>query len=149
MASRSLPSSLKKSLEETKVDYAQLGSSGLHVSVPILGGMLLGSEKWENYVLDEKTSLEILKKAYDCGINTWDTANAYSNGVSEVVMGKAMEVYKIPRQKLVLMTKCWGYVADEVDVISFMYGQQMEQSKDYVNQGGTPCTYLQDFETDG
>lgn len=136
MAAYSLPVSLKKSINETKVEYAQLGTSGLRVSVPILGGMLLGSNQWEDYVLDEKASLDVLKTAYDRGINTWDTANAYSNGVSEEVMGKAIKTYNIPRQKLIIMTKCWGYVGEEVGIISFAHAQQMEQSKDYVNQGG-------------
>lgn len=131
-----LPASLKKSLDSTKASYAQLGSSGLRVSVPILGGMLLGSSRWEKYVLDEQESLEILKKAYDSGLNTWDTANAYSNGVSEEVMGKALQVYNIPREKVVIMTKVWGYVSEQADMISFYYGPQLEQSKDYVNQGG-------------
>lgn len=136
MASFALPTSLQKSSDETKVEYTQLGSSGLRVSVPILGGMTLGSSEWEKWVLDEEASLKILKAAYDRGINTWDTANAYSNGISEEVMGKALKKFNIPRHKVVIMTKCWGHVAEEVSINGFMFGQQMAQSKDYVNQAG-------------
>jgi aryl-alcohol dehydrogenase-like predicted oxidoreductase len=136
MAEINLPPALQKSVNETKVEYAQLGSSGLRVSVPILGAMALGFSKWEKYVLDEEASLAILKAAYDRGINTWDTANAYSNGLSEVVIGKAIVKFNIPRQKVIIMTKCWGFVAEESSIVSFMYGPQMERSKDYVNQGG-------------
>ncbi|KAK9313118.1 NADP-dependent oxidoreductase domain-containing protein [Lipomyces starkeyi] len=50
--------------------------------------------------------------AYDGGINTWDTANAYSNGVSEEIIGKAIRKFGIPREKLVIMTKC-GFAVGE------------------------------------
>lgn len=64
-------------------------------------------------VLDEETSLPLLKHAFDCGINTWDTADTYSNGVSERLIRKAIEKYSIPRSQLVLMTKCYFGVDDE------------------------------------
>lgn len=58
-------------------------------------------------------ALPLLKAAYDKGLNTWDTANVYSNGVSEQIVGKALKKYNIPRQKVVIMTKCWGAVGEE------------------------------------
>ncbi|PVI00649.1 Aldo/keto reductase [Periconia macrospinosa] len=131
-----IPTSLQKNIDDTKVEYVQLGTSGLRVSVPILGAMSLGSSQWESWVLDEAKSLEILKAAYDVGITTWDTANAYSNGVSEEVIGKAIKTFNLPREKVVIMTKVWGYVSDQVNVNGFMFGQQMQQTKEYVNQGG-------------
>ncbi|KAK2042738.1 aldo-keto reductase [Colletotrichum somersetense] len=136
MSAPPVPASLQKSLDETKVEYVNLGTSGLKVSVPILGGMSLGSSEWQKWVLDEEESCEILKAAYDRGINTWDTANMYSNGVSEKVIGKAIKKYSIPREKLVLMTKCAMPVADDISMFAPMYARQMGQSKDYVNQGG-------------
>jgi aryl-alcohol dehydrogenase-like predicted oxidoreductase len=137
-----LPLSLKKSVDSTKVEYTSLGSSGLKVSVPILGAMSMGSSKWENYVLDEEQALPILKAAYDIGLNTWDTANAYSNGLSEQVIAKAITKYNIPREKVVIMTKCWGYVGEDVEINGFWYGQVMAGTKDYVNRGGKPCLAL-------
>lgn len=136
MATFTVPVALKKSIDETKVEYAQLGSSGLRVSVPVLGAMTLGTSKWEKYVLEEEPSLEILKAAYDRGITSWDTANAYSNGISEEVIGKAIKKFNIPRDKLVIMTKCWAYVSEEPGINGFIFGQQMAQTKDYVNHGG-------------
>ncbi|KAK1987687.1 LOW QUALITY PROTEIN: aldo-keto reductase [Colletotrichum cereale] len=103
MSAPPIPTSLQESLDATKVEYDNLGTS---VSVPILGGMSLGSSEWQNWVLDEEESCEILKAAYDRGINTWDTANMYSNGMSEKVIGKAIKKYNIPCGKLVFMTKC-------------------------------------------
>ncbi|KAI0891651.1 Aldo/keto reductase [Annulohypoxylon nitens] len=131
-----IPLSVQKSLDGTKVEYVRVGSSGLRVSTPILGAMSLGSTKWMPWVLDEEASIEILKAAYDRGLNTWDTANAYSNGLSEVVIGKALQKHSIPREKVIIMTKCFLHVAEEVSVFSAPFGQVLDKSKDYVNQGG-------------
>lgn len=49
-----LPPLLKASLEQTKVSYRQLGKSGLRVSVPILGGMSIGSPEWGSWILNEE-----------------------------------------------------------------------------------------------
>lgn len=126
-----------KSIEQTKAHYKQLGKSGLRVSVPILGAMSFGDEAWQPWVLNEEKSLPILKAAYDKGLNTWDTANVYSNGVSEEIIGKAIKKYNIPRHKIVILSKCYGYVGEEPGIRGIIYGQKIAQSKDYVNNGGT------------
>ncbi|KAE8312044.1 NADP-dependent oxidoreductase domain-containing protein [Aspergillus transmontanensis] len=92
-----------------KMQYQRLGNSGLKVSKIILGCMTFGNPSWEGspWVLPEAEALPLLKKAYDCGINTWDTANTYSNGMSEILIGKALERYNIPRSKVVIMTKLY------------------------------------------
>lgn len=90
-----------------RIKYQNLGSSGLKVSKVILGCMSYGSPKWQEWVLDEEKSLPLLKHAYDCGINTWDTADVYSNGVSEEIVGKALKEYNIPRPKVVILSKCF------------------------------------------
>ncbi|KAK0615711.1 aldo-keto reductase [Bombardia bombarda] len=138
----SLAPSAQKSIEATKVDYVHLGSSGLRVSWPILGAMTLGAPKAASFVLDEDTSLDVLKAAYDMGINTWDTANSYSNGLSEQVIGKALNKFNIPRQKVVIMTKICFHVGEEPDVIGVVWADELNQSKDYVNQGGLSRTAI-------
>lgn len=152
MSAPAFPASLQKSLDATKVEYVNMGTSGLRVSVPILGGMSLGSSEWGSWVLDEEPSLEILKAAYDRGITTWDTANMYSNGVSEQVIGKAIKKFNIPREKLVLMTKCALHVGEEVGMHTPPFTQQLNQSKDYVNQGGefidSKSTIIRELTTD-
>jgi hypothetical protein len=130
------PASLIKSLEATKVDYVKLGKSGLRVSSPILGGMSLGSSEWGPWVLDEPESLEILKAAWDRGVTTWDTADMYSNGVSEQVIGKAIQKFSIPREKLVIMTKCFVPVMEEKAPNGFFHYAELTNSRDYVNTGG-------------
>ena len=62
-----VPASLQSSVRATKVDYVQLGSSGLRVSTPILGTMGIGSKDWQNWVVEEDEGLEILKAAWDRG----------------------------------------------------------------------------------
>jgi aryl-alcohol dehydrogenase-like predicted oxidoreductase len=135
----SLLLSLQEGRDKTKVEYVRLGASGLRVSVPILGAMSFGSSQWLPWVLDEDASIEILKAAYDRGMNTWDTADTadmYSNGISEKVIGKAMKKHNIPREKLVIMTKCCIHVADQPDIFTPRLQQEMAQIKDYVNRGG-------------
>ncbi|KAF3920465.1 hypothetical protein ABW20_dc0106001 [Dactylellina cionopaga] len=131
-----MPESLKASVEATKATYKQLGNSGLRVSVPILGAMSLGTPKWQDWVIDEETALPLLKAAFDRGVNTWDTANTYSNGYSEVVIAKAIKKYEIPRQKLVILTKCWGHVLETPEGAAWFYKDALDRSKDYVNQAG-------------
>lgn len=81
-------------------------------------------------------ALPLLKAAYDRGLNTWDTANIYSNGVSEQIIGKAIKEYKIPRDKIVILSKCFAYVGEEPGIRTMNYGQKIAESKDYVNHGG-------------
>ena len=88
------------------------------------------------WVIEEDEALPLLKAAYDRGLNTWDTANVYSNGVSEEIVGKAIKKYNIPRSKLVILTKCYGTVGEEPGIRGILYGQDIKKSKDYVNQGG-------------
>jgi hypothetical protein len=65
-----LPSSVVRSLENSKAEYRRLGNSGLHVSVPILGCMSIGNPEWADWVLDADKALPLLKAAYDRGVNT-------------------------------------------------------------------------------
>jgi aryl-alcohol dehydrogenase-like predicted oxidoreductase len=78
--------------------------------------------------------LPLLKAAYDRGINTWDTADVYSNGESEVVIGKALKKYNIPRRKVLILTKCFACI-DEDDK-TFKNVPEVKTAKDYVNQSG-------------
>ncbi|KAL2162342.1 hypothetical protein VTH06DRAFT_7255 [Thermothelomyces fergusii] len=127
---------LKESIENTKVEYRRLGNSGLRVSVPIFGCMSFGDSRTLDWVIGEEEALPLLKAAYDRGLNTWDTANTYSNGASEIIVGKALKRYNIPREKVVIMTKCCFAVGEEPELRAFLVHNQLGQSKDYVNQFG-------------
>lgn len=77
--------------------------------------MSFGSSKWEGspWILDTEEGLELLKAAYDNGINTWDTADTYSNGKSEEIIGLALKKFNIPRQKVVILSKIFNPVMDD------------------------------------
>lgn len=62
-----VPESLQSSIDSTKVEYVQVGSSGLRVSSPILGTMAIGSKEWQDWAVEEDEGLKILKAAWDRG----------------------------------------------------------------------------------
>ncbi|KAI4179026.1 MAG: hypothetical protein L6R41_008078 [Letrouitia leprolyta] len=131
-----LPASLQSSVNATKVEYVQLGSSGLRVSSPILGTMGIGSKDWQHWAIEEDEGLELLKAAWDRGLSTWDTANVYSSGKNEEIIGKAITKLKIPRHKLTILAKCYGTVPEEAGIFNWPFETEMRKSKDYINQGG-------------
>jgi len=100
-------------MSSPKMEYTRLGNSGLKISKVILGAMSFGSPEWQEWVLDETAALPLLKHAYDVGLNTWDTADVYSNGRSEEIIGKALKQYNIPRNKVVILSKCYFGVMDD------------------------------------
>ncbi|KAJ6104838.1 alcohol dehydrogenase [Penicillium sp. IBT 18751x] len=143
MERANMPSGLEASLKQTKVTYKKLGASGLQVSVPIVGAMSFGQKSWQSWVLEDEEEIQnILKGAYDRGVNTWDTANVYSNGASEAIIGRAIQKFNIPRHKLVLLTKIFGYVGEQPDIRQASFANEMSQSKDYANQGGLSRTAI-------
>lgn len=89
--------------------YVKLGNTGMDVSRLCLGCMSFGdTEKWiHKWVLDEENSRPIIKKALDLGINFFDTANVYSIGRSEEILGKALKDYA-NRDEVVIATKVHG-----------------------------------------
>jgi len=91
--------------------YARLGNTGLTVSRLCLGCGSYGSKKFQDWIVEENEALPIIKRAYDLGINFFDTANSYSWGESERILGKAIKKYNLPREKLVIATKT--YIVDE------------------------------------
>ncbi|KZS88464.1 Aldo/keto reductase [Sistotremastrum niveocremeum HHB9708] len=118
-----------------QVEYKRLGKSGLRVSVPIIGAMSFGNSKWGDWVINEDQALPLLKYAWDRGVNTWDTANVYSNGWSEKVIAKAIKEFNIPREKLIILTKCFGLVADDPGLRTVTQ-PGLKNTRDYVNQSG-------------
>ncbi|KAB2493448.1 aldo/keto reductase [Priestia endophytica] len=88
------------------MEYVKLGNTGLDVSRLCLGCMGFGDAvNWVHpWVLDEEKSRPIIKKALDLGINFFDTANVYSQGVSEEILGRALKDYA-NRDEIVIATK--------------------------------------------
>ncbi|KIO33404.1 hypothetical protein M407DRAFT_65480 [Tulasnella calospora MUT 4182] len=93
------------------MQYVRLGKSGLKVSRVILGCETYGSKSQQSWHLEEEKAVEHAKLAYDLGINTFDTADADSNGMGPFsILGKAIKKYNIPRDEIVVMTKAWAAV---------------------------------------
>jgi 1-deoxyxylulose-5-phosphate synthase len=96
------------------MDYVALGRTGLQVSRICLGCMSYGQAKtpgvmqWA-WTLSEEDSRPHIKRAIEAGINFFDTANIYSNGESEEVLGRAIRDFA-RRDEVVLATKVWGPV---------------------------------------
>jgi len=88
------------------VDYVRLGSSGLKVSRLCLGAMTYGSSKWRAWVLDEDASRPFIRRALEHGINFFDTADMYSRGESERVLGRALKDFA-PRDQVVVASKAF------------------------------------------
>lgn len=92
--------------------YVRLGSTGMKVSQLCLGCMTYGNPKWREWVLDEKASLPFIKKALDLGINFFDTADMYSLGASEEILGKALLQYA-SRDDVVITTKVFNPMSNK------------------------------------
>ena len=73
------------------MEYTTLGSTGMEVSRICLGCMSFGDPDWREWVLDAQASRPIIERAIDLGINFFDTANMYSLGASERILGDALE----------------------------------------------------------
>ncbi len=75
--------------------YVRYGQSGLYVSVMALGAMTFGDKNsWKLGGLSQEQTNEMVKRAYDYGINLYDTADAYDEGESEVALGKALKSFR-------------------------------------------------------
>lgn len=95
------------------MEYARLGSTGMKVSRICLGCMGFGdATRWvHKWVLDEESSRPIIQKALELGINFFDTANVYSIGRSEEILGSALKDFA-RRDEVVIATKVHGKMSD-------------------------------------
>ncbi|MFB6305227.1 MAG: aldo/keto reductase [Haloferacaceae archaeon] len=92
------------------MEYTTLGRTGMEVSRICLGCMSFGSSDWRDWILDEEEGVELVDRALELGINFFDTANWYSKGESERVLGNALEGH---RDETVVATK--GYFQMDED----------------------------------
>src|SRR3954447_23526068 len=95
------------------MEYVRLGATGLKVSRLCLGCMTYGSKKWREWVLEEDESLPFFRRALEAGINFFDTADMYSLGVSEEIVGRALQEFGPGRDKLVIATKVYNPMNDD------------------------------------
>ncbi|MCC6342434.1 MAG: aldo/keto reductase [Bryobacterales bacterium] len=89
------------------MQYVNLGSTGLKVSRLCLGCMSYGSKAWREWVLEEEESMPFYRRAIEAGINFFDTADIYSRGRSEEILGNAMKALGVRRDTVVIATKVY------------------------------------------
>ncbi|KAG9048189.1 hypothetical protein FS837_000535 [Tulasnella sp. UAMH 9824] len=130
---------MSSTVAETNMSYTRLGKSGLK------GLYELRSPEWQGWVLGEEEGLKHIKTAYDLGITAFDTANWYSNGLLEVILGKAIKKYNLPRDEIVVMTKLYATVSRDLSEHS-LWGQSINElgRKRYSNQQGLSRKALND-----
>src|SRR5476649_468958 len=95
------------------MQYVNLGASGVKVSRICLGTMNFGSKRWRSWMLEDAEARPLIKRALDAGINYFDTADFYSAGASEELLGRALKEIGPPRERLVVATKVFYPVGDD------------------------------------
>lgn len=121
-----------------KVGYARLGNSGLKISKIILGFMTYNagpvSSGWNGgWTLPQPIATAHVKAALELGINTFDTADTYSDGSSEVALGIALKELQVPREEVVILTK-----------VHFTVTREKEPIAGYVNLRGNSRKHIFD-----
>ena len=89
------------------METVKFGKTGMQVSKVCLGCMTYGSTKWREWVLEEEASRPFIREALEKGINFFDTADVYSQGASEEIVGRALKEYA-KRPEVVIATKVHG-----------------------------------------
>lgn len=97
--------------------------------------MTYGDKEWGPWVLPEAEAIQHIKAAYDMGVNAFDTADGYSNGASEVILGKAIRELKLPRDEIVVMTKVCSVVGRGKQAVWTLPREELIKMR-YVNQFG-------------
>ncbi len=95
------------------MDYCTLGQTELRVSRLCLGTMSYGSPEWRPWVLEAADGEEFIKLAWKHGINFFDTANMYSRGLSEEMLGRAIRKLPCRREEVVIGTKVFYSMTDD------------------------------------
>jgi len=95
------------------MEYVNLGSTGLKVSRLCLGAMTYGSKQWRPWVLEEEEARPFIRKALEFGINYFDTADMYSVGKSEEILGRALKEFGSSRDRVIVATKVYSAMSDD------------------------------------
>jgi aryl-alcohol dehydrogenase-like predicted oxidoreductase len=116
------------------MEYRRLGRSGLKVSAVSLGSWLtIGN------AVEEERGRRIVRRAFDAGVNLFDTADVYNRGEGELALGRA--VAGLPRHRLVLASKCFFPISDDSNdrglsrkhVVESLHGSLRRLGTDYLD----------------
>jgi len=95
------------------MQYVSLGKTGIKVSRICLGAMSYGSKSWRQWVLEEEEGRPFIRRALELGINFFDTADVYSLGESERILGRALKEFGPGRDRVVIASKVHGKMGDD------------------------------------
>ena len=119
------------------MDYVRMGSTGLKVSRICLGCMTYGAKSWREWVLDEEESRPFIQRALEAGINFFDTADVYSLGVSEEILGRALRDFGPPRDRVVIATKVFSVMGEDPNQRGLSRKHVMHAAEDSLRRLGT------------
>ena len=127
--------------------YNQLGKTGVLVSELCLGAMTFGGKGYWEAIgkLPEDEVTLLIKTALDCGINFIDTANAYSEGLSEILLGKALKNIGISRDAVVIASKVrlrMGPAANQVGLSRLHIADSVNDSLKRLNMSHIDLLYI-------
>ncbi len=94
------------------MQYVNLGRTGVKVSRLCLGCMSYGTPAERDWMLNEEASRPFIQRALEAGINFFDTADMYSSGLSEEILGRAIRDF-VPRDEVVIATKVFFPMGDK------------------------------------
>ncbi len=97
------------------MEYVRFGDTGMKVSRLCLGMMTYGNKRWREWILTEDESKPFVKRALDAGINFFDTADVYSFGASEEVLGNTLKAFGVKRETVVVATKVFQVMSDDIN----------------------------------
>lgn len=97
------------------MQYVNLGKTGMKVSRLCLGMMSYGSKEWRAWALEGDEARPFVKRAFDAGINFFDTADVYSTGESERITGRLFKDLGVKRENIILATKVNGQMSEDVN----------------------------------
>jgi aryl-alcohol dehydrogenase-like predicted oxidoreductase len=98
------------------MNYRTLGRTGLKVSELCLGTMTFGENFYNIAVVDQSSANAMVRRALDAGINFFDTADVYSYGRSEEVLGQALKESNVDRDRVILATKVRSAMSEAAEM---------------------------------
>jgi len=119
------------------MEQVRLGSTGLKVSRLCLGAMTYGSKKWREWILEEEESRPFIRRALELGITFFDTADVYSLGASEEILGRALRDFGPGRDKIIIATKVFSAMGDDPNVKGLSRKHIMHAIDDSLRRLGT------------
>lgn len=121
------------------MQYTRLGRTGLEISRICLGCMSYGDPTWRgwSWVQDEAASRPFLKRALDLGLNFFDTADVYSQGRSETLLGQSLKNLGVKRSDVIIATKVFGDMGTGPNDRGASRGHIMDSVKASLDRLGT------------